>query len=272
MDDNRFCEQCGNAFYQQNKYVENNNKANTNEQTTGYNNSQSTGYANANNNQYRAVNSVNANNYNYHSYSASPEIQNSYFDGNMFQLLGWNLLCGLITVFTLGFGAPWAIVLKIRWETKHTVINGKRLYFNGTAPQLFGKLILWCLLEFAVLAILPIIAAATSSRYAVGSNLIFSFVVDIIVAVFTMPAFSVYIKKWETKHTTFLDDNGMVYSHMSTGQIYYPPTIQNNSGYSNQNINYQYQNNQSSYNNEPAAQNNMGDEEQPNNRQQNNNQ
>lgn len=56
MDDNRFCEQCGNAFYQQNKYVENNNKANTNEQTTGYNNSQSTGYANANNNQYRAVN------------------------------------------------------------------------------------------------------------------------------------------------------------------------------------------------------------------------
>lgn len=272
MDDNRFCEQCGNAFYRQSESVENNNRTNTNAQATGYNNSQSAGYANANNNQYGAVNSVNANNYNYRSYSATPEIQNSYFDGNMFQLLGWNILCGLITVFTLGFGTPWAMVLKIRWETKHTVINGKRLYFNGTATQLFGKLILWCLLEVAVLAILPIIAAATSSRYAVGANLIVALVVDAIVALFTMPAFSVYIKKWETKHTTFFNDNGMVYSHMASGQIYYAPAPQNFNGYSNQNINYQNQSIQNDCSHKCAAQNNIGNSDTPNNCQQNNNQ
>ena len=33
-----------------------------------------------------------------------------------------------------------------RWEAKHTVINGHRLFFDGTAVQLFGKWILWLLL------------------------------------------------------------------------------------------------------------------------------
>ena len=39
------------------------------------------------------------------------------------------------------------------WEIKHTVIDGRRLYFDGTALQLFGKWILWLLLSIVTFGI-----------------------------------------------------------------------------------------------------------------------
>lgn len=39
------------------------------------------------------------------------------------------------------------------WETKHTVINGKRLQFDGNALQLFGNWIKWFLLTVITLGI-----------------------------------------------------------------------------------------------------------------------
>lgn len=289
MNDNNFCEKCGQNLKQMN--------VNRNEGMNNSFNAQSYGYYDANgdanytvnagtsnnsycNQQYPAMNNAN-NNRQYNVNVVSPEIQNSYFDGNMWQLLGWNLLCGLITFITLGFGGPWARVLKIRWQTKHTVINGKRLYFNGTAPQLFGKLILWWLLLGGIMLILTIAGIVTGvktggyyyySTYFDASNLILAIVIDVIIVLFASPAFYIFIKKWETKHTTFIDDNGMVFNHMSNGQIYYAPTPQYYSGYSNQNIYYQNQNVQSGYSNEAVVQNNMGNSDQSNNCQQNNNQ
>ena len=59
-----------------------------------------------------------------------------------------------------------------RWETKHTVINGHRLKFDGTALQLFGNWIKWLLLTIITLGI-------------------YGFWVCI------------KIKKWTTKHTHF---------------------------------------------------------------------
>lgn len=53
------------------------------------------------------------------------EYQKSYFDGTGFQLMGWNILCSIIIFITFGFGAAWASCLKLRWETSHTVVNGK---------------------------------------------------------------------------------------------------------------------------------------------------
>ncbi|NLM76809.1 MAG: DUF898 domain-containing protein, partial [Ruminococcaceae bacterium] len=38
-------------------------------------------------------------------------------------------------------------------EAKHTVINGRRLAFDGTAFQLFGSWIKWLLLSFITLGI-----------------------------------------------------------------------------------------------------------------------
>ena len=58
---------------------------------------------------------------------------NSYFDGGLLQLIGWKLLGGLVTTITLGICYPWAVCMVYNWETKHTVIEGRRLKFTGTA-------------------------------------------------------------------------------------------------------------------------------------------
>lgn len=69
--------------------------------------------------------------------------QESYFDGGLLQLIGYNILGILVTVCTLGICLPWAYCMIYRWETKHTVINGHRLEFDGTAVQLFGNWLKW---------------------------------------------------------------------------------------------------------------------------------
>lgn len=79
--------------------------------------------------------------------------ENSYFDGGLFQLLGWSILCGLICLFSFGLAAPWGLCLLYNWETKHTVINGHRLRFTGTGGQLWGNWIKWFLLTLITLGI-----------------------------------------------------------------------------------------------------------------------
>ncbi|MGI6727423.1 MAG: DUF898 family protein [Anaerovoracaceae bacterium] len=71
---------------------------------------------------------------------------NSYFDGGLLQSIGWTLLGILITLCTLGICYPWALCMLYGWKIKHTVINGRRLNFNGTAMGLFGNWIKWLLL------------------------------------------------------------------------------------------------------------------------------
>ena len=77
----------------------------------------------------------------------------SYFDGGLAQLLGWRILGGLLTLITLGFGFPWAKCMVCRWETKHTVIEGRSMKFDGTGGQLFGNYIKWVLLTIITLGI-----------------------------------------------------------------------------------------------------------------------
>ncbi|WP_238985050.1 DUF898 domain-containing protein [Bacillus kwashiorkori] len=96
----------------------------------------------------------------------------SYFDGGLLQYIGWRILGFLVTVFTLGICLPWSYTMIYRWKIEHTVINGKRLKFNGTAIGLFGHWIKWWF--FTVIT-------------------------------FGIYGFWVFIKleKWKTKHTTF---------------------------------------------------------------------
>ncbi len=77
----------------------------------------------------------------------------SYFDGSLLQLVGWHILGGLVTFLTLGICYPWACCMVYRWEIKHTVINGRRLRFTGTAVGLFGNWIKWFLLTVITLGI-----------------------------------------------------------------------------------------------------------------------
>lgn len=98
----------------------------------------------------------------------------SYFDGGLLGLIGWKLLGGLITTLSLGICAPFAICMVYEWETKHTVINGRRLYFDGNGVQLFGTWIKWLLLCIITLGIYG---------FWIGIDL----------------------KKWKTKHTHYVN-------------------------------------------------------------------
>ena len=69
------------------------------------------------------------------------------------QLIGWHILGFLITFLTLGICYPWACCMIYNWEAKHTVVNGRRLCFNGTAIGLFGNWIKWFLLTIITFGI-----------------------------------------------------------------------------------------------------------------------
>ena len=77
----------------------------------------------------------------------------SKFTGGLLGLIGISLLQGLLISITLGFGAPWAICMKEKWVAEHTIIDGKRLTFDGTGGQLFGNYIKWSLLTLITFGI-----------------------------------------------------------------------------------------------------------------------
>ncbi|MEG0275658.1 MAG: hypothetical protein RR630_01370 [Coprobacillus sp.] len=101
-------------------------------------------------------------------------MNNSYFDGGLFQLIGYRILGILISVLTLGICVPWAICLIYNWETKHTVVDGRRLVFDGSAVSLFGNWVIWFLLTIITFGI-------------------YGFWV------------SIALKKWKTRHTHFIN-------------------------------------------------------------------
>lgn len=190
-----------------------------------------------------------ANDYYLNTHIPNEEKLNSYFDGTATQLIGWNILFCVIAVCTFGLGLPWIKCLKIRWETKHTIINGKRLYFNGTAPQLFGKLIVWHIVMFVIFMIPVIIALNNSDSHSshyyydyqyhsrssdVFSDFLFAIFIDVILGVFITAEYSVYLKKWVIQHTVFIQDIGIVYEHDANGNIYYP--LHKNTYYQQQNV------------------------------------
>ena len=88
-----------------------------------------------------------------HTHTENNHHSESYFDGGLLEFIGWTLLGGLVSAVTLGLCTPWACTMIYNWETKHTVINGNRLHFHGTAIGLFGNWIKWFLLTIITLGI-----------------------------------------------------------------------------------------------------------------------
>ena len=80
-------------------------------------------------------------------------MKESKFTGGLLGLIGISILQALLTGFTLGLAAPWAICLKEKWVAKHTIIDGKQLTFDGTGGQLFGNYIKWFLLTLITFGI-----------------------------------------------------------------------------------------------------------------------
>lgn len=60
---------------------------------------------------------------------------------------------------------------KMRWEVKHTYINGRHMVFDGHAVQLYGKYLLWLVLSLITLGI------------------------------YYLLCMRINLKKWQTKHT-----------------------------------------------------------------------
>lgn len=75
------------------------------------------------------------------------------FDGGAATYVGTALLGVLVTVCTLGFCYPFALVLKERWRAKHSFIDGRQLVFTGSAWGLFGNWVKWLLLTFVTLGV-----------------------------------------------------------------------------------------------------------------------
>ena len=117
---------------------------------------------------------------------AIPVRQDSYFDGKTIQLIGYRLLMYLVCLLTLGIAYPWMLCLFMRWETKHTVIHGRRLRFDGRGGQLIGRYLLWSFLTLITLGI-----------YGIWLGL--------------------GMKRWVVKHTFYADDENPVASRFSGG-------------------------------------------------------
>lgn len=77
----------------------------------------------------------------------------SVFDGGLAQYIGWRILGWIVTVCTLGICYPWSLVMVYRWKIEHTIIEGRRLKFDGTATGLFGNWIKWLILSIITLGI-----------------------------------------------------------------------------------------------------------------------
>jgi len=84
---------------------------------------------------------------------AEQENNESYYDGKLYQLVGWTILGFIVSLFTLGICLPWAYCMIYRMEASHTVIQGRRLVFKGTAVSLFKNWIIWLLLSIITLGI-----------------------------------------------------------------------------------------------------------------------
>lgn len=80
-------------------------------------------------------------------------IARSYWDGGIFETFLNGLIAGLICTVTFGIATPWAICYLLKFVVERTVVDGKRLTFNGTGGQLFGKWLLWNVLSFITLGI-----------------------------------------------------------------------------------------------------------------------
>lgn len=112
----------------------------------------------------------------------------SYFDGGLLQLLGWSLLGTLITAVTLGICYPWALCMVYGWKIRHTIIEGRRLEFDGTAVSLFANWIKWGLLTIITCGI-------------------YSFWLGIA------------LEKWKAKHTYFADRPRTLVSYDENGNV-----------------------------------------------------
>ncbi|WP_156299566.1 YjgN family protein [Streptobacillus canis] len=78
----------------------------------------------------------------------------------------------IVSTITFGLATPWLLVSTYRWEAENTYINGKQLYFDGTAIQLFGKWILWLFLTIITFGLYGFILSLKLKQWVVSHTFI----------------------------------------------------------------------------------------------------
>ena len=110
------------------------------------------------------------------------QVNNSVFTGRLLNLIGtWIVMiliigimagAGVALIMTIGkdggtmqlvaiavtavlalIGLAWAAIRFIKWDTKHTIISGNSIKFNGNAFQLLGNCIKWTFLTIITVGI-----------------------------------------------------------------------------------------------------------------------
>lgn len=130
-------------------------------------------------------------------------MEKSYFDGTVLQHFGYSLLAGMFTAITFGIGAPWAFCGLHRWETKHTVVESKRLEFDGKGLQLFLLILKLMLLPILILIVAALILrpfVETKIGAVIGG---ITFLALLILSIFYGSYAFIQLKKWIVGHTFF---------------------------------------------------------------------
>lgn len=87
------------------------------------------------------------------------------FDGGAGSYLGVSILAAILTTFTLGIAYPWAVCMRYRWKSQHTLVFGRRVHFSGTGIGLFGSWIKWLLLSVITFGIYGFWVAPRLTRW-----------------------------------------------------------------------------------------------------------
>lgn len=137
----------------------------------------------------------------YHQQAGEGLKMKSEFYGDMWQMIGWQIVCVAITIFTLGIAYPWGACFLYRWEAEHSTINGKRLKFTGTGGNLF---LLYLKLYFGFIGIL----IGISVLIVAFSHIHLIVILLALCAIAVLVLFGSYvllrIKRWRVEHTEFL--------------------------------------------------------------------
>lgn len=76
----------------------------------------------------------------------------SFFDGGVLGWIGHSILFVLLCIIPI-IGVPFGLCNMGRWIASHTVINGNRLRFTGSAGSLLGSWIIWVVLTVITVGI-----------------------------------------------------------------------------------------------------------------------
>ena len=89
----------------------------------------------------------------------------SYFDGKILDLLALKMLEATITALSLGIARPWILCFVNKYKYNHTVLNGRRLKFEGKGEDLFFLMFRWYFFTIITCGIYALVIPANEARW-----------------------------------------------------------------------------------------------------------